>query len=263
MKVLFVTATGGDVFHFIDHLQKLVSEARIIEPIRGDAHGKMEVYGVPASGLKGRHYRNYVVEQARRYDIIHVNGHPETVLRLCKSLPDKKIVFHIRGGEMRKHPALTNRAAQAADLVLYSTPDLKQYLDPRIRAHYVERAIDVDFFKPVEVKSARRLCIWKRRPLMTRRHFRKVRNIELVEYGSVKYRDLPAFFSQYGEYYDVRFDKRGGIIEATTKLALEALSMGLKVYDGHFRQIGPEFPQEHRPENVARKLAGLYGGLFP
>jgi len=70
----------------------------------------------------------------------------------------------------------------------------------------------------------------------------------------IPYMRLPTFLNSFEYYIDRNY------IPSLSKTALEALACGVKVirWDG---KIIKKLPEQHKPENVIRKLAEIYEDL--
>jgi hypothetical protein len=263
-SVLFATSTGGDMLHIYKDLKNILKDVEIIRNKKSDPNNKSSFYEIPLVEYKNQ--KDFLIKKAKKFDIIHISYHWKIVHWMKSFYPDKKIVYHLRGSEIRNNTKLVNSACELSDIILYSTEDLITYLTDKNKkkAHYMFRAIDTKHFHKRDIKSNKKVCFWKGNIIHYKKHFDHIPEMEYIERNSIPYKDLPNLLSQYEEFYNIRFTKEGEIIKGVTqgsKLMLEALSIGLICYTWDMKEV-KKLPKEYYPENVVKSLVEKYKKLF-
>jgi len=194
---------------------------------------------------------------ARKFDLIHVHSFDKLVPYLKLLYPSKPIVLHYHGTDIRGKWLQKQKYQSKADAILYSTPDLLNHETPKL-AVYLPNPVDTDLFYkfPGIFQKPKTALAFKYQLDMDKanRYAKKYGlSIEFLE-RNIPYRKMPEILNKYEYYIDQTQ------IPSLSKTALEALACGLKVvrWDG---EIVEGLPEEHRPENVIRRLIEVYSSI--
>lgn len=203
------------------------------------------------------------LKKAQDFDIIHVHGQWK-ILPITKLLyPSKPLIAHFHGTDIRGLWNKRKKFWKFADVLLYSTLDLKDEETPR-EAIFILNPVDMDLFYP------------KHDVLFPNDAFHITYNADneakrlAQQYGlklvihdrSIPYRKFADELCNYGYYIDVKAVAPSfRIYNFLSKTGLEALACGLKVInrDGNILE---GLPEEHKPESVTRILYSLYKTLL-
>jgi glycosyltransferase involved in cell wall biosynthesis len=195
--------------------------------------------------------------KARRYDIIHVHTLDKIVPHL-KLLYKKPVVLGYNGSDIRYKWNARRKFWSKADLVTYSTLELATAETP-LEALWIPCPIDTELFFPQPNRKVvgTALSFEYRANDLAKEYAEKHGLLLTIKQRDVPYLSMPTLLANYEFYIDVKKDTDGKVSEALSKTGLEALACGCKVirWDG---QIMSGLPEEHRAENVARKLYGIY-----
>lgn len=253
MRILHVWNTAGVasvIAKFMDRLfgtKSLVVHRRAFDPFGVTTYGELWYCGAKIFALK-------CLMLARKFDIIHVHSFDKLIPYLKLLYPNKPIVLHYHGSDVRGKWLLKRKYWSNADTILYSTLDLMDNETPK-NAIYVPNPVDTDLFYPLhENKRKPKSAIAFNYHLDMNKavYYAKKYGLSLdILERSIPHKDMPSKLNEY-EYYVDQTE-----IPSLSKTALEALACGLKVirWDG---EIIEGFPEEHRPENVAQKIWKLY-----
>ena len=265
MNILHVWDQAGVSCVLSKYQRKLGHEVSILKRNGYDPFNFFSFYNEPLYDLDGKKFINFVIDESKKYDVIHVHSLYKIVPSIRKKYKNKIIILHYHGSELRTGlvdsslQKLINEADQKADLVFLSTPDLTKY--PSEKRYYIENPIDIDHFKSL-----------KKKPLEEKYFTFKTNQIDLnalTEYlhknnlkfdvtihdrtiSPISYGHMPEFFSNYSVYVDIRIVKNQ-IIESLSKTALEALACNLRVLSFDLRYLN-EFPSKHSAPNVVAKI---------
>jgi len=182
------------------------------------------------------------------------------MVRLLKIIYRKPVVISYYGSDIRNKWKERQKQWSRADLILYSTKDLRTDETPK-KATWLACPIDTDLFypKPLKKRGTALTLGYGADDLANQYALEKGLTLTVIK-RSMPYKKMGDLLSQYEYYIDVK-RKDGQVIEAISKTGLEALACGRKVI-GWEKQIVTELPQENRPENVVRKLYSLYQDLL-
>lgn len=196
------------------------------------------------------------------YDIVHVHGSEGIGLAIKKLRPQKPVIVHFHGTDIRGKWKEKSRYYNRADKVLVATPDLLQGAPPEVE--YLPNPIETDLFYDLgrhapktaftfsygANKEAQKLAVGLGLELEI--HDRTAAPIPHIE--------LMKVFNRFEYYIDLKHSY-GHKLEGISRSALEALACGCKVirYDG---AIVEGLPKEHRPESVASRMMAIYESVM-
>lgn len=91
-------------------------------------------------------FRYHAIQKALNFDVVHIHAYDGLALKMSKVLPQKPIVLHYHGSDIRGRWRRKKRFWESANMILVSTPDL---LDgaPEGTIH-IPTSIDTDLFYP-------------------------------------------------------------------------------------------------------------------
>ena len=265
MNILHVWDQAGVSCVLSKFQRKIGHKVSILKRNGYDPFNFFSFYNEPLYDLDGKKFINFVIDESKKYDVIHVHSLYKIVPLIRKKYKEKIIILHYHGSELRNgllDPSLhklINEADQKADLVFLSTPDLTKYQsEKRI---YIENPIDIDHFKPLKKRTSEEKYITFKTSQTDFGSFKEYlqknnlkidvtihdRTINPISYGH-----MPEFFSNYSVYVDIRIVKNV-IIESLSKTALEALACNLRVLSFDLRYLD-KFPPNHSAANVVAKI---------
>jgi len=208
---------------------------------------------------------NKVLRDAEQFDLIHVHSLDWMLPELRRKYPGKKIVMHHHGQNLREDKSNdTLSRTMLANLILYATPDLKQYLPHE--AKYLPNPIDESLFKLSSYHG--KGIIW---PLCYERHIPYWRQVlekfpDCVIWDRrmhpLPYWRMPGFWSSFE--MEVSWKPETEYITGITNLTLsdlECLALGMKVFYWPSGEILTKFPEQHRTASVVKILRGFYEEL--
>ena len=94
-----------------------------------------------------REFTIRAIAKARGYDIVHVHYFYKIVPYLRLFYPRKSIIMHFHGDDVRGKWKERRRYWKKANVVLYSTLDLKNHETPK-HAIYLPNPVDTEIFRP-------------------------------------------------------------------------------------------------------------------
>jgi len=148
-----------------------------------------------------------------------------------------------------------------ADKILVSTQDLEKLVD----CIYLPNPVDTEHFSPRKInKNNKALCILGQTETpeiisnLLKNHDITL-NYETIsrEKEPIFYKDMPNFVSNYEYLIDLKYINGKYIGKFLSMIGLQALSLGLEVLNYDFKII-QGLPNEHKPENVVKKLMDIY-----
>jgi hypothetical protein len=232
MKVLYAFNVAGAFSRVAKYLNSTGHKARIIGRSDLDVLGLTKDSGcaVMVNGAK-RLYLELIKQIFRfRPNIIHVSSSMELLRIARRFAPRTPIIMSYHGTDIRGKPLEeAKRAAELADFIHVTTPDLQMYgewIDRVIGEHFYYRGGREDdtalmYYSPhfpVDCRNtARRLCLERELTLT-------FLDSTDPEYEPIPNKDMPHLYSKYEYYLDLK-----GIPDARSLCALEALACGCKV----------------------------------
>lgn len=281
MRVLHVGDASG-VAHVLAKFQNKLPEYRadVILRALGEPHGINTYYGAEewrrfpmhrsplwrrgrgASYAVAVRFIDIVSRAARGYDVIHVHGTVELVPLLRAKHPDKKIILHHHGDNLRHmDPAYRAKHEKGADKIVVATTDLCEY-----GGHdWLPIPVDTDLFAPRKPARNGKAVL-----LLIRDEPRDIKIQLLRDHGvtldytlhdtntdPIPYVDMPDFLSRYEYYIDIKWLPMGKILHGMSTTGLQALAVGSKVLDHNF-EIVSKMPDVCRTEAIVEKLHEYY-----
>lgn len=256
MKILHVWNTAGvasTIAKFMDRIygtRSTILYRRVFDKFGHTVYGELL-----DCGAKEFVFRTLL--RSLRYDIIHIHSLDNLVLLFKMFNAGKPIVLHYHGSDIRGRWMFRRRYWRFANVVLVSTQDL--LIGAPEHVIYLPNPVDTDIFHPNQGITR------KPRSALAFRYYIDEAKVKYYaeKYGleltilerNYPYLHMPKLLGSY-EYY---IDKTE--IPSLSKTALEALACGTKVirWDG---QIVHQLPEEHKPENVVKKLYEIYVKLL-
>mgnify|MGYP001558198822 CR=1 FL=1 len=207
-----------------------------------------------------------IIKDAVNYDIIHLHAIDWILPALREKYPDKPIVMHHHGQNLRENVLVCNERLKLADLVIYSTPDLATLLPDD--AVWLPNIIDEQLFKPAHWAGRGTMF-----PFEYERHSPFVKQVlekfpQAVIYNRmyryVPYWRMPSLLSSFAELisWKPEVDYKSTAKMVLTLTDLEMLALGKAVYYWDRDFYITEFPEIHKTENVIPKLEELYARVL-
>lgn len=262
VKILHVWDLSGVACTIAKNQRKLGHDSDVIKRAGFDRFGIMDFYEQKTiKTWYGNKFLKIASKEAENYDVIHIHDLIRLVPIIRKKYPRKKIILQYHGSVLRNNsPEQRKDAEEKADKIFVSTPDLTKYVD----GTYVPNPVDTDHFSHRSIpKNNKALSIMTKNETEEKlRHLLESHKISLKfeaisrQENPIKYQDMPNFLANYEYFVDLKYIQ-GEIVFAYSLIGLQALAVGLKVINHNF-EIVEGLPQEHRPENVAKKILELY-----
>jgi len=216
-------------------------------------------------------FRDVVKEGLRRckkgdVDIIWIHQ-AEIVVPIFKLLTKKKVVLSYQGSDINESRRSKNPirilCRSMADLIIYNQKDhLKKIITIRnVRKEYVINAVDTDIFYPMNKPKNGTVAfisdnLDRKKTLELLKKFEDLTIIDRND-GVIPYNEMPKILNKYELMVDLKVTNFGLLVPTLSKIALQSLACGLKVYTfQNEMKIG--LPDKHKPENVMNKLHQLF-----
>lgn len=281
MKILHVGDASG-VAHILAKFQNRMPECEADMVLRamGAPHGINAHYGAEewrrlpmrrsplwrkgstSSYTVAARFTDIASRAAKEYDVIHIHTSAEIVAPMRARHPDKKIILHHHGDNLRHmDPAHRETCERHADKVLVSTPDLREYGGHE----WLPNPVDTDLFSPrAPARNGRAVYfLIRNEPRSTKLRLLERGSIRLdcdlrdINERPVPYADMPGLLSEYEYYIDIKWLPIGKVMAALSTTGLQALAVGCKVVD-HRYEVLDGLPREHEPEAVVSRLREYY-----
>lgn len=211
-----------------------------------DVYDTVSYYGETNYPYSSFIFKQLALAHSLRSDLVHLHALDHITRRISAFKP---VVLHYHGSDVRGRWGESRRRWKWAEKIIVSTLDLLDGAPDNVS--YLPNPVDVDLFKPRANKPVSGMAIHFVKSVRDEKwasDVAKTLDLELVLQKRVfKYRDVPSVLTQY----EFLIDRNE--IPSLSKIALEALSVGLKVvrWDGYTVK---DLPAEHKPDNVARRL---------
>lgn len=265
-KILHVWDYAGVSCILAKYLRNKGYKSKVLMRKSHDPMGIVKYYKEERLGFGGRLFLEYSSLKSLNYDIIHVHGLYKFVPKLRKRYPKKKIVLHYHGLDIKwnKERDLMKECEKMSDLVITASKQLHEFVDNSV---YLPTIIDTELFRPMDeakrkkaiMMSIRYLDIDATKKFLVYNNCPYDYEIFDREKNPIQYWEMPKFLNKYKTLIDVKISN-GVLTQAMSKTSLEALACGLEVYNYESEVIN-ELPEEHKPENVIKKLIHYYGEL--
>lgn len=249
-----ITGSGSTISKFMDKTYKThswVITRKKFDPWEHTLYGETSILGAKSFTLKA-------LMMARKYDIIHIHAFDKIVPYLKLIYPNKKILLHYRGVDIRGIWNSRVKYWNKADIICVSTEDLLEGAPPGII--YIPRAVDTDLFHPIDTSNIGTAFHISYNADDLAKKYAEENNLSLTINDRlktpIKYAKFSKTLLKYEYYIDVK-RSNGKRLEVLSKTGLEALACGLKVirWDG---EIVEGLPEKHMPKNIVKKLYKIY-----
>lgn len=229
-------------------------------------HTVIDYYGIVE---KYPRVRDVILEGLKRcnsnVDIVVIHG-SEFAVPIFKILTRKKIVLQYHGSDINLDSRSRNPFRilfrSMADAIIYNQKShLKKIITIRkVRKEFHPNAVDTDLFRPTGISRSGTLALLSNNldRKKTLELLNKFKNVTILDRNNevIPYNKMPNFLNKFELFIDHKVTDFGMVLEALSRTALEALACGCKVFhDGRYIN---ELPDEHKPENVIKKLYTLF-----
>lgn len=229
-------------------------------------HTVIDHYGIVE---KYPRVRDVILEGLKRcnsnVDIVVIHG-SEFAVPIFKILTRKKIVLQYHGSDINLDSRSRNPFRilfrSMADAIIYNQKShLKKIITIRkVRKEFHPNAVDTDLFRPRGISRSGTLALLSNNldRKKTLELLNKFKNVTILDRNNevIPYNKMPNFLNKFELFIDHKVTDFGMVLEALSRTALEALACGCKVFhDGRYIN---ELPDEHKPENVIKKLYTLF-----
>lgn len=263
MKVLHIWNIGGCGSIIAKYMDKLYATKSWVVTRK-----KFDPFGVTRYGecwdCNGKLFTLKALWKARRYDLIHVHAFDRIIPFLKILHPNKPIVLHYHGSDIRERWNERKRLWYKADALLVSTKDLLEGAPKDVI--YIPNPVDTDLFHPKHTASQPNTAFHMKyfaddlAEEYAEKHGLKLHMHDSVE-NPIPYQKVADVLCDFGYYIDVkRVDLDFKVGECLSKIALQALACGLKVINCKGAII-EGLPPEHQPEDVVAKLFKIYESI--
>jgi len=211
-------------------------------------------------------FRYYAIQKMLNFDIVHLHEFDAFASKIRKCYPEKPLVLHYHGSDIRGRWRRKKRYWENADVVLVSTPNLLEGAPEE--AIYLPNPVDTSLFYPnshpndVDPNSA---LTFRHGAVELAQELAEKHGLELSVFSrDITFISMPDVFRRFNWYIDVK--RVNGVLlcrsgDSGSMTGLEALACGLNVInsDGDIRW---GLPEEHRAENVVKTLRTIYVSLM-
>lgn len=219
-------------------------------------------YGTPRLENDAR-FRYLVIQNIPDFDIVHLHEFDPLALKIRRCYPEKPLIMHYHGSDIRGQWNRKKRFWENADAVLVSTLNLLDGAPEEVI--YFPNPIDTDLFHPTQDEAVSNSALTFRHGAVdVAEALADKHGLELsVLPRDIPFLEMPSLFRQFRWYIDTK--RKDGMLlcrsgGSGSKTGLEALACGLKVInsDGEIRE---GLPSQHRAENAVRELHSIYMSL--
>lgn len=219
--------------------------------------------------------RSIVKEALRRckvddIDIIWVHQ-AEILVPIFKLLTKKKVVLSYQGSDINESRRSKNPirilCRSFPDLIIYNQKaHLKKIITvKKVPKEYVVNAVDTDLFYPQnsEKKGTVAFISDNLNRKETMKLLEKFENLKIIDRndGVIPYDKMPEILNKYEMMVDLKVTTYGLLVPTLSKIALQSLACGLKVYTFE-NKIKTILPDRHKPEIVMKKLHDLFCNML-
>jgi hypothetical protein len=261
MKILHIYNTAGVASILAKTMDKnFGTESKVTTPKTADPFG-FTTYGETWNSSITT-FKIKSVLTSRKYDIIHCHSTPGIALWIKKVFPNKKVIIHYHGSEIRGRWKQKEKYWSKANKIIVSTPDLLEG-SPNATV-CIENPVDTELFKNLNQKRTENTALHfcykadKEAELLAKQNNLKLETIDRNKHP-IPYKEMPVLLNKYAYLIDVKASK-GKILQENSKTGLEALSCGCKVicWNGNIKD---KLPIKHMPIFATEKLFKIYREL--
>jgi len=260
MKVLHIWNTAGvgsiiaKYMHRLHGVDSWVLSRKKFDPFGLTTYGECWDCG-------GKVFTCKALWEARKYHLFHIHGLDRVVPLLKFLYPNKPIVLHYHGSDIRERWNKRKPFWRFADVILVSTKELLEGSPEGVI--YIPNPVDTDLFTPKH-KILYPNSAFHMEYLADDLAEEIADNYGLKLYvhdcieNPIPHQKLADVLRNFSYYIDVkRVDADFKVGKSLSKIGLEALACGLKVInrDG---EVIENLPEEHKPKNVCEKLHQIY-----
>jgi len=208
--------------------------------------------------------------KARSFDIIHLHSGIQWLKYYRFFYPNKKIVLHLHGTEIRG--LWDKKDLSKANMILVSTPDLLEGSPDEVL--YLPNPIDEDlinYIKSCNIKKKKGIAFHSDRYASeVAMKYAKENNIDIYtlerDTNPLNHIDFLKIVAEYEYYIDVKRDFPNHlygslILEYSSLTGLEALALGCKVIKWN-NEIIEGLPDKHKSLYIANLLNNYYNRLY-
>lgn len=203
------------------------------------------------------------------FDIIHVHSSDEIQCLIKKFVPlRRKVILHYHGTKIRGNWRKRRKYWSTANIILASTKDLLKGAPSKVQ--YLPNPVDTELFRGMNLKRKpvallmvkhKRSHMWNQiKPVAdgVKKKFDVDYQVIFCSSQPVPYINIPRILNRYEWFFDIPHGPNkllDGILSAT---ALQALACGCKVLTWWSDQVFTQLQEEHKPENVVKRLSEIY-----
>ncbi|HXG07539.1 MAG TPA: glycosyltransferase [Nitrososphaera sp.] len=265
MNILHLWDQAGVACILAKYHRRIGHNVKILKRAGYDPFKIFQFYQEPLLDMDGKGFLKHAVKEAAKYDVVHVHSVYKIIPDLRRKYPDKKLVLHYHGSEIRdKNNDPVRRAAESkVDIIIGSTQDLQEFVNDMV---YVPNPVDTEHFTSGNVTGDRAFTIKSAKGDAQRvLNYLESNNIWMQldiidrEANPISYSEIPTFLKRYRTYVDIKYVD-GILLHAMSKTGLESLACGLTVLNYELKLLHG-LPKDHFPEVVASKLLGIYESI--
>lgn len=204
--------------------------------------------------------------RSSKVDIVFVHG-SEMLVPIFKIFSNKKVILQYHGSDVNDPRRSKNLfriiARSMADAIIYNQKAHLQRIITikNVKKVYHVNAVDTELFVPKNNKKVGSVAFISGNldKNATKKLLSKFEGIEIIdtENAKIPYEDIPDILNKYEMLVDLKITDYGLLVPTLSKLALQALACGCKVYTFE-DEIKEKLPERHKPEIVMKKLYDLF-----
>lgn len=235
----------------------------VLASSRHDRFGHL-TYGTEWTQLAPRFFP-FVIKSIKDFDVVHLHERDRFILKIRKHCPEKPLVMHYHGTDIRGRWNGRRRFWGRTDAVLVSTANLLE--DAPLGTIYLPNPIDTDMFHPSSHETDPNSALtFNHGAVDIAEKLAEEHGLELtVHLRDKPFSEMPNLLRQFSWYIDTKRNNEGELLcrrgDSGSKTGLEALACGLKVINSD-EEIREGLPFQHRAENSVRTLHPIYMSLM-
>ena len=203
-------------------------------------------------------------------DLVFVHG-SEMLVPFFKIFSNKKVILQYHGSDVNDPKRSKNIfrifARSMADAIIYNQKaHLKRIITIKnVKKTYHVNAVDTDLFVSTNdnKKGSVAFISGNLDKEATKKLLKKFDGIDIIdtENAKIPYEEIPEILNKYEMLVDLKITDYGLLVPTLSKLALQALSCGCKVYTFE-NEVKEKLPDRHKPEIVMKKLYDLFSEVI-